>query len=224
MWSKSAFDRTVALLGLIVLSPLFAGVSALVRVTLGSPILFRQTRPGLHERPFTLYKFRTMRNATDSEGQPLPDSERLTTLGSLLRRTSIDELPQILNVIKGDMSIVGPRPLLMEYVPLYTPQQARRHQVRPGITGLVQVSGRNTLSWDEKFALDTWYAGHRSLGLDLRIIGRTFLCVLRGEGVSHGEHPTMPPFAGSRAGGGVGDLSAPVVDTRSRGDDSQVQP
>jgi len=218
-WSKWTFDRTAGLLGLIVLSPLLVAVSVLIRVVFGPPILFRQIRPGLHGRLFTLYKFRTMRTATDSEGRPLADAERLTALGSLLRKTSVDELPQLLNVLKGDMSIVGPRPLLVEYLPLYTPEQARRHEVRPGITGLAQVGGRNSLSWDEKFALDTWYADHHSLRLDLRIIGRTLPFVLRRQGVSQAGHATVPPFAGSRAGG----VSGAAGGDPGRGDSLQVQ-
>jgi sugar transferase EpsL len=195
---KWLFDRTAALVGLIVLSPLLAVVSLLIRLTLGPPVLFRQRRPGLHAHIFTLYKFRTMRTATDALGRPLPDAERLTPLGKALRKTSIDELPQLLNVLKGDMSLVGPRPLLVDYLPLYTPQQARRHDVRPGITGLAQVNGRNNLSWEKRFALDVYYADHWSLALDLRIIARTVLCLLHRRGVNQEGHATARPFAGSQ--------------------------
>ena len=191
-------------MGLVAVSPVLAVVSALIRLTLGPPVLFRQRRPGLHGRLFTLYKFRTMRTANDAQGRPLPDHQRLTTLGTHLRGTSLDELPQLFNVLKGDMSLVGPRPLLVEYLPLYSPEQARRHEVRPGITGLAQVSGRNDLTWEERFALDSWYTDHHSLALDLRILARTFVYALRREGISQTGHVTMTPFRGSPPAGRAG--------------------
>ena len=195
-WGKSAFDRAVAFLGLVLSSPLLILVSLLIRSRLGSPILFRQTRPGLGGKPFTIYKFRTMRDAVDSHGRPLPDAKRLTTLGRVLRTTSIDELPQLFNMLKGDMSLVGPRPLLLEYLPLYSESQARRHDVRPGITGLAQVSGRNSLSWEEKLELDSYYAQHCSWRLDVKIIARTVVSLFRREGISAPGHATAPPFEG----------------------------
>jgi len=195
-WGKSAFDRAVAFVGLVLFSPLLVLVSLLIRSRLGSPILFRQSRPGLRGKPFTIYKFRTMRDAVDSHGRPLPDSKRLTTLGRVLRTTSIDELPQLFNMLKGDMSLVGPRPLLLEYLPLYSESQARRHDVRPGITGLAQVSGRNSLSWEEKLELDSYYAQHCSWGLDVKIIARTVVSLFRREGISAPGHTTTPPFEG----------------------------
>lgn len=196
-WGKRAFDLAVALpLGLLLLPPGLA-LAALVRLSLGSPALFRQVRPGLGGEPFTLYKLRTMRNLRDERGELLPDGERLTPFGRLLRRTSLDELPSLWNVLRGDMSLVGPRPLLMEYLPRYSPEQARRHEVRPGITGWTQVHGRNALSWEEKFAHDVWYVERESLGLDLRILARTVLAVLRREGISAEGHSTMPKFGGT---------------------------
>jgi lipopolysaccharide/colanic/teichoic acid biosynthesis glycosyltransferase len=166
---------------------------------MGAPILFRQRRPGLHGAPFEMVKFRTMRDAVDAGGQALPDSERLTRLGRFMRASSLDELPELWNVLKGDMSLVGPRPLLIEYLPLYSSEQARRHDVRPGVTGWAQVNGRNAISWDEKFALDVWYVDNRSLWLDLRIIGLTLRKVLRREGISAAGEATMPKFRGSKS-------------------------
>jgi sugar transferase EpsL len=195
-FAKRALDVVGAALALVVLSPLLAIVAVLVRVRMGSPVLFRQTRPGRHGRPFTLVKFRTMTDRRDAAGALLPDAERLTSFGRWLRRTSIDELPELLNVLAGEMSLVGPRPLLMEYLPLYSPEQARRHDVRPGITGWTQVNGRNALSWDEKFAFDVWYVDHRSLRLDLSILARTAKQVVSGHGVSAPDHATMEPFRG----------------------------
>ena len=194
---KRGIDVAGAAIALVVLSPLLAIVAILVRVRMGSPVLFRQTRPGLHGRPFELAKFRTMTDRRDAAGRLLPDAERLTPLGQWLRRTSIDELPELWNVLAGDMSLVGPRPLLTEYLPLYSPEQARRHDVRPGITGWTQVNGRNALSWDEKFALDVWYVEHRSLGLDLSILAKTVSQVVSGRGVSAPDHATMEPFRGA---------------------------
>ena len=187
----------MALLGLIVLSPLMLGIAVLVRTFVGSPVLFRQQRPGLHGVPFQLVKFRTMRDLVDAHGTPLPDAERLTRFGRFLRATSLDELPELWNVLRGVMSLVGPRPLLMEYLPLYTPRQARRHEVLPGVTGLVQVSGRNALGWDEKFELDVWYVDNHSFWLDLRILALTIVRVVRRDGISRYGHATVPPFRGS---------------------------
>ncbi|RMF01918.1 MAG: sugar transferase, partial [Alphaproteobacteria bacterium] len=163
----------------------------------GRPVIFAQRRPGLHAKPFTMYKFRTMRDARGPDGTPLPDAQRLTPFGRFLRRTSLDELPEFWNVLKGDMSLVGPRPLLMEYLDLYTSEQARRHEVRPGITGWAQVNGRNALTWEEKFAHDVWYVDNRSLALDFRILLKTLASALTGHGVSAEGHATMPPFTGS---------------------------
>jgi len=196
LWWKRAFDVALTVPALIVLSPVFALVALAVRVSLGSPIIFRQQRPGKNERPFTLYKFRTMRDARDAQGTLLPDARRLTRLGAFLRATSLDELPELVNVLRGDMSLVGPRPLLMEYLPLYSPEQRRRHDVRPGVTGWAQVNGRNALTWREKFALDIEYVEHVSLGLDLRILILTIVSVARSEGISHSGHVTMQPFRG----------------------------
>jgi sugar transferase EpsL len=178
-------------------APALLALALLVRLRLGRPVLFRQVRPGRDGRPFTLLKLRTMRDLRDAAGEPLPDERRLGPLGRFLRRSSLDELPELWNVLRGDMSLVGPRPLLMEYLPRYSPEQARRHEVRPGITGWAQVNGRNALTWEEKFAHDVWYAGHLSLGLDLRILGRTLLAVVRREGIHAEGHATMPKFQGS---------------------------
>ena len=195
LW-KRAMDLALAVPALIVLSPVFALVALAVRASLGSPVIFKQRRPGMHERPFTLYKFRTMRDARDARGTLLPDARRLTRLGAFLRATSLDELPELVNVLRGDMSLVGPRPLLMEYLPLYSPEQRRRHDVRPGVTGLAQVNGRNALTWREKFALDVEYVDRVSLALDLRILLLTIVSVVRSEGISHRGHVTMQPFRG----------------------------
>lgn len=197
---KRGFDIVAAGSALLLLSPVLLGVAALVRFNLGAPVLFRQLRPGLHGRPFEMVKFRTMRDAIDSRGQPLPDAERLTRFGRLLRATSLDELPELWNVLTGDMSLVGPRPLLMEYLPLYSPEQARRHEVRPGVTGWAQVNGRNALSWDEKFRLDVWYVEHQSLWLDLRILALTVKKVLVREGISAEGEATAARFTGSQDG------------------------
>ena len=194
---KRAIDVVGASLALVVLSPLLALVAVGVRVRLGSPVLFRQERPGRGGRPFVMTKFRTMTDRRGADGALLPDAERLTRFGRFLRRTSIDELPELLNVVRGDMSLVGPRPLLMQYLPLYSPEQARRHEVRPGITGWAQVNGRNAVTWDEKFALDVWYVDHHSTRLDLEILGKTITQVFSGDGVSAPGHATMEPFRGS---------------------------
>lgn len=197
MVAKRIFDVVGAAVIAIALAPVFAAVYIAIRMYLGSPVLFRQQRAGLHGRPFTLVKFRTMTDARDDEGNLLPDSERLTRLGRFLRRTSLDELPELWNVIVGDMSLVGPRPLLVEYLPLYRQDQARRHDVRPGITGWAQVNGRNSLSWEERFALDVWYIDNQSLLLDIKILIRTVLTVLSAKGISQEGHATMPRFDSS---------------------------
>ncbi|MCE5253293.1 MAG: sugar transferase [Actinomycetia bacterium] len=211
-WSKSAFDRTAALTGLVVWAPVLCALALLVLLSMGSPILFRQQRAGLHGRIFTLYKFRTMRACSGPEGELLPDSQRLTRLGRFLRSTSLDELPELFNVLKGDMSLVGPRPLLAEYLPLYSADQARRHEVRPGITGLAQISGRNKLGWEKRFALDIYYVEHQSWGLDLRILLRTFVCVVRQEGVDQSRYVTATRFAGSSVAPGFGSCGVSVED------------
>ena len=195
---KRLVDIIVAVVGLLLLSPVLIIVAYLIRREMGSPVLFRQARPGIHGRPFQMIKFRTMRDAVDEEGNTLPDSERLTKLGRFLRSSSLDELPELWNVLKGDMSLVGPRPLLMEYLPLYSPEQARRHEVRPGITGWAQVNGRNAITWDKKFELDIWYVDNRSLWLDLKIIWLTIRKVFRREGISATGEATMPKFTGEK--------------------------
>jgi lipopolysaccharide/colanic/teichoic acid biosynthesis glycosyltransferase len=194
---KRGVDVIGAASALLLLSPLMLIVAVLVRLRMGSPVLFRQTRPGLHGQSFELIKFRTMTDARTADGAIAPDDQRLTALGRWLRRTSIDELPELVNVLRGEMSLVGPRPLLVEYLPLYSPEQARRHEVRPGITGWTQVNGRNALSWDDKFAHDLWYVDHRSLRLDAAILARTVRLVVRGDGVSAPGHATMENFRGS---------------------------
>ena len=193
---KRCIDIAIAAAVLLLAAPLLLLVAVAVRVNLGSPVLFRQRRPGLHGRPFTMVKFRTMRDAIGRDGRPLPDAERLTPFGKLLRSTSLDELPELWNVLRGEMSLVGPRPLLMEYLDRYTPEQARRHEVRPGVTGWAQVNGRNALSWEERFRLDVWYVEHRSLRLDLKILTRTLSMVLRRTGVSAEGEATMSLFEG----------------------------
>ena len=195
--AKRLLDVAAAAAGLVATGPVLLAAMAVVRVRMGSPVLFRQQRPGLGGRPFEVLKLRTMRDAADRDGRPLPDAERLTRLGRLLRSTSVDELPQLWNVLRGDMSLVGPRPLLMEYLPLYSAEQARRHEVRPGITGWAQVNGRNAVSWDERFAMDVWYVDHRSLRLDLAILLRTLLKVVRREGVTQQGSATAERFTGS---------------------------
>ena len=195
---KRLFDMAVAGMALVLLAPVLAGLALLVRAKLGSPVLFSQVRPGLHGKPFKMIKFRTMIDARDADGQPLPDADRLTAFGAFLRSTSLDELPELWNVLKGDMSLVGPRPLLMEYLPLYSPEQARRHEVRPGITGWAQVNGRNSLSWPEKFRLDTWYVDHRSFRLDVKIFMMTALKVVRRSGIAAEGDASMPRFSGNQ--------------------------
>jgi lipopolysaccharide/colanic/teichoic acid biosynthesis glycosyltransferase len=196
---KRAFDVLVSGATLIVLAPVIAVTALAVRRAMGSPVIFRQIRPGLGAKPFELVKFRSMREAYDRSGRPLSDAERLTPFGRFLRSTSLDELPQLWNVLKGDMSLVGPRPLLMDYLPRYSQHQARRHEVRPGITGWTQVSGRNALAWEHKFELDVWYVDNRSFLLDLKIILLTGLRLVKPKGISAAGHETMPEFLGSAA-------------------------
>jgi lipopolysaccharide/colanic/teichoic acid biosynthesis glycosyltransferase len=198
---KRASDVVISATLLAVLSPILFVSALLVRVTLGAPVLFRQQRPGRGGRPFTLLKLRTMSDRRDAARTLLPDADRLTRLGRFLRSTSLDELPELINVVRGDMSLVGPRPLLMEYLPLYTAEQARRHEVRPGITGWAQVNGRNALTWTEKFQYDTWYVDHRSTRLDLRILGRTIGQVLTRRGIAAPCSVTMEPFRGTDSAG-----------------------
>jgi len=193
---KRLFDVMVAALTLAVLSPVLALTAIAVRLGLGRPVLFRQLRPGLHGEPFTILKFRTMRMASVGDGRPVQDAERLTRLGRILRSTSLDELPELVNVLRGEMSLVGPRPLRMEYLERYSPTQARRHEVRPGMTGWAQVNGRNAMTWDEKFDLDVWYVDHRSLLLDLKIVIRTVGHVLRRQGITQPGSVTTEDFMG----------------------------
>ena len=192
--AKRIIDILASAIGLVVLLPVLLAVAAGIRFTLGAPILFCQTRPGRNAVPFEILKFRTMRNSSDGRGRLLPDEARLTALGKFLRSMSLDELPELWNVLKGDMSLVGPRPLLMDYLPRYSPQQARRHDVRPGLTGWAQVNGRNSLSWDEKFQLDVWYVDNRSFWLDLKILVMTVVVLFGRRGISADNHATMPPF------------------------------
>jgi len=194
---KRMFDLVAAISGLCLLWPLLLLLAIMVRIKLGSPVLFRQQRPGLHGQPFYIYKFRTMTDARNNSGELLPDEERLTPFGRFLRQFSLDELPQLYNVLKGDLSLVGPRALLMEYLPLYNAEQVRRHEVRPGITGWAQVNGRNAITWEEKFRYDVWYVDHQSFRLDMKILWMTLMKVMRSEGVSHRGHATMEKFKGS---------------------------
>jgi sugar transferase EpsL len=202
-WPKRAFDLVVASVGLIVLAPLLGVTALAIRLALGRPVIFTQRRPGRHARPFTLYKFRTMKVARAADGRLLPDRERLTRLGRLLRRTSVDELPELINVIRGDMSLVGPRPLLMDYLPRYTREQARRHEVRPGITGWAQLNGRNTLPWEQRFALDVWYVDHQSFRLDARILRLTIWRALVQAGVSQPGEGAEEHFRGRETATGA---------------------
>lgn len=196
---KRLMDICISAVALLALALPLLVLMYLVRRKLGSPIFFRQVRPGLHGQPFEMIKFRTMTDARGPDGAWLPDAERLTPFGRWLRATSLDELPELWNVLKGDMSLVGPRPLLMEYLPLYTPEQARRHEVRPGITGWAQVNGRNAISWEEKFKLDVWYVDNRSLWLDIKILWLTVKKVLRRDGISAEGEATMPKFTGDKS-------------------------
>ncbi|NMG73939.1 sugar transferase [Aromatoleum diolicum] len=195
---KRSFDFLASVLGLVLLAPVFAFISWNVRRKMGSPVLFRQVRPGLQGKPFEMVKFRTMRDGVDPQGNLLPDAERLTPFGNFLRASSLDELPELWNVLKGEMSLVGPRPLLIEYLPLYSPEQNRRHEARPGVTGWAQVNGRNALSWDEKFKLDVWYVNNQSLWLDLKILILTVKKVVIRDGISAQGEATMSRFTGSR--------------------------
>lgn len=195
---KRAFDIAASTSALVVLSPVLAITAYKVKKELGSPVLFRQIRPGLHGKPFEMVKFRTMKDATDKEGNALPNSERLTEFGKKLRASSIDELPELWNVLKGDMSLVGPRPLLMEYLPLYNAEQAKRHNVRPGVTGYAQVNGRNSLSWEDKFKLDIWYVEHQSFLLDMKILLKTVKKVIIKDGINQSEEVTMTRFTGKK--------------------------
>lgn len=194
---KRLFDLTATVLGLLMISPLLVAIALLVRIKNGSPVFFCQQRPGLGSKPFMMYKFRTMTDERDAEGNLLPDAQRLMGFGKFMRSTSLDELPALINVLKGEMSLVGPRPLLMEYLPLYTSEQARRHKVRPGITGWAQVNGRNALSWEEKFKLDVWYVDNRSLWLDMKILWLTAGKVLKRDGINQEGSVTMEKFRGS---------------------------
>ncbi|TOQ19374.1 sugar transferase [Vibrio parahaemolyticus] len=193
---KRLFDFCASLFGLVLLSPIIALVAWKIRKNLGSPVLFRQTRPGLHGKPFEMVKFRTMKDAVDAQGNPLPDSERMTPFGDKLRSSSLDELPELWNVLKGEMSLVGPRPLLMQYLPLYSKEQARRHEVRPGVTGWAQINGRNAISWEDKFKLDVWYVDNHNLLLDIKILFLTVKKVFVKEGISADGHVTIEPFTG----------------------------
>ncbi|MDF4352747.1 sugar transferase [Vibrio parahaemolyticus] len=193
---KRLFDFCASLFGLVLLSPIIALVAWKIRKNLGSPVLFRQIRPGLHGKPFEMVKFRTMKDAVDAQGNPLPDSERMTPFGDKLRNSSLDELPELWNVLKGEMSLVGPRPLLMQYLPLYSKEQARRHEVRPGVTGWAQINGRNAISWEDKFKLDVWYVDNHNLLLDIKILFLTVKKVFVKEGISADGHVTIEPFTG----------------------------
>lgn len=208
--SKRLFDLVVGGALLVIATPLLLAVAAVVRIALGRPVLFRQVRPGLNAAPFELIKFRTMTDARNADGTLREDARRMTTLGRWLRRTSLDELPELVNVLRGDMSLVGPRPLLMQYLQRYTPQQARRHHLPPGMTGLAQVSGRNLLAWEERFALDVWYVDHWSLGLDLKIVARTIAKVIAAEGIRQPGRETADEFLGS------GGAHPGTADRRSR--------
>lgn len=194
---KRLIDVHVSALALVALAPVMAVTALAVKRNLGSPVLFRQKRPGLNGKPFELMKFRTMRDAVDEDGHPLPDAERLTKVSALLRSASLDELPTLLNVIKGDMSLVGPRPLLMDYLPRYNAEQARRHEVKPGVAGWAQVNGRNSITWEKKFEYDVWYVDHQSLLLDAKILAMTVYKVLKRDGISHEGEATMHGFQGT---------------------------
>ncbi|MHA2727323.1 sugar transferase [Vibrio campbellii] len=194
---KRLFDLFTSFFALLILSPIITLVAWKIRKKLGSPVLFRQTRPGLNGKPFEMVKFRTMKDAVDQQGNPLPDSERMTPFGDKLRNSSLDELPELWNVLKGEMSLVGPRPLLMQYLPLYSKEQSRRHDVRPGVTGWAQINGRNAISWEEKFSLDVWYVDNKTLWLDIKILFMTVKKVFVKEGISADGHVTIEPFTGS---------------------------
>lgn len=195
---KRLFDIIVSIIALVLLSPIFVIVAYKVKKNLGSPVLFRQVRPGLNGQPFEMIKFRTMKDAVDKDGNPLPDSERLTPFGKMLRATSLDEMPELWNVLKGEMSLVGPRPLLMEYLPLYNERQAKRHDVRPGVTGYAQVNGRNAISWEQKFEYDVWYVENQSFWLDIKILFKTVKKVFFKEDINAEGEATMSKFTGSK--------------------------
>ena len=195
---KRAMDIIGSLIGLVLLAPVIAILRVMIRRRLGAPVLFRQTRPGKHGKPFQMIKFRSMKDANAADGTPLPDDQRMTPFGAKLRSTSLDELPELWNVLKGDMSLVGPRPLLMEYLPLYSPRHARRHEVRPGVTGWAQINGRNAINWPEKLELDVWYVENRSLWLDIKIIALTIKKVIKRDGISAAGETTMPKFTGEQ--------------------------
>ncbi|CRK81676.1 sugar transferase [Neobacillus massiliamazoniensis] len=194
---KRIFDLVFSIFLLVCFSPIIVGIAVMVRYKLGKPIIFKQQRPGLNEKPFYIYKFRTMTDERGSNGELLPDYARLTSFGRFLRKYSLDETVQLVNVVKGDLSIVGPRPLLMDYLPLYSSEQSKRHQVKPGMTGWAQVNGRNSISWEEKFQLDVWYVENQSFFLDLKILYLTFIKVMKSEGIQNGENVTMPVFKGN---------------------------
>ncbi len=200
-FGKRAFDLAIGVGACIMLAPLTLIIAALVRWQLGKPVLFTQKRAGWRGQPFVLYKFRSMKDGRDADGKLLPDEQRLTSFGNWLRKLSLDELPQLINVVYGQMSLVGPRPLLVEYLDRYSPEQARRHEVRPGVTGWAQVQGRNTLDWETKFRLDVWYVDHISWFTDLQILGKTLVRLVRPAGISASGHATMPEFRGSSIGG-----------------------
>ncbi|ALR16676.1 sugar transferase [Vibrio natriegens] len=202
---KRLFDFFTSFISLIIFAPVMVLIAWKIRNNLGSPVLFRQTRPGLNGKPFDMVKFRSMKDAVDVEGNPLPDSERMTPFGDKLRNSSLDELPELWNVLKGEMSLVGPRPLLMQYLPLYNKEQARRHDVRPGVTGWAQINGRNAISWEDKFKLDVWYVDNRSLWLDIKILFLTVKKVFVKEGISADGHVTIEPFTGQSVQGGAND-------------------
>ena len=194
---KRLFDLALTIPGLLIISPIVLLLAIYIRIRLGPPVLFRQLRPGLHGKPFVLYKFRTMTSEVDTQGDPMPDTQRLTSFGQFLRSFSLDELPELINVLKGEMSLVGPRPLLMQYLERYTQEQARRHEVLPGITGWAQINGRNALTWEDKFRFDTWYVEHWSLRLDIKILALTFWKIIKREGISQPGHATSEEFMGS---------------------------
>lgn len=194
---KRLFDLVATGAGCLLIWPVLLVLALLIRIRHGAPVFFRQQRPGLHGMPFFMYKFRTMTNERDRDGNLLPDDQRLTSFGKFLRSMSLDELPELINVLKGEMSLVGPRPLLMEYLPLYSMEQFRRHEVKPGITGWAQVNGRNAISWEDKFKFDVWYVNHQSFWLDIKILWMTFIKVLKRDGISQDGQATMEKFMGS---------------------------
>ena len=196
-FGKRGFDLALSIPGFLLMLPILATIALLVRTNLGSPVLFMQVRPGLHGKPFTIFKFRTMTDERDSKGNLLPDAKRLTRLGRFLRSTSLDELTELWNVLKGEMSLVGPRPLLMQYIERYTPEQFRRHEIRPGLTGWAQVNGRNAITWEEKFKLDVWYVDHQFCSLDVKILCMSIGKILSKEGINADGEPTMPEFLGT---------------------------